>query len=274
MNLYVLKYLFLLIFEGEMTSREMSLKLGEPIYNASHAMRILHELDIVKHPERRIRSWIVNSSNSLVFSLEKLLIVSKNNSEIKNLFSFPSVISIGNWFYRRNKRTTINEIMASTGISRSSVIKSLDKMSSLKIVNKKNGKPNIYYPYEALLPNLFFKVSRDIIKLFSTKKAGKMSSKAIISKIKNHESVLILIHYGSSARGKDDRFSDVDLFVVTRDRISRGEILSQYPQKHIDLSVYSKHGFLELLKKQPDFVAHITSGKVLKGKDILEAVVK
>ena len=87
-----------------------------------------------------------------------------------------------------------------------------------------------------------------------------------------YESVLILIHYGSSARGKDDRFSDIDLFIVTRDRISRGEILSRYSQKKLDLSVYSKRGFLELLRKQPDFMAHIATANVLKGKDIIEAI--
>lgn len=94
----------------------------------------------------------------------------------------------------------------------------------------------------------------------------------IIRKIKDDESVLILIHYGSSYRGKDDILSDIDLFVVTRDRISRGEILSRYSQKKLDLSVYSKGGFLELLRKQPDFMAHIATANVLKGKDLIEAI--
>ncbi len=102
----------------------------------------------------------------------------------------------------------------------------------------------------------------------------KLSLKEIIRKIKDNASVLILIHYGSSYRGTDDEFSDIDLFIVTRDRISRGEIISEYSQKKLDLSVYSKEGFLKLITKQPDFITHISKSNVLKGNDILEAVIE
>ena len=273
MNLYILKYLFLLILEGEITSKELAEKLGEAPCNASHAMSILHKLGVISHPKNRVRSWIVDSSNPLVLTMEKLLIISKNNSEIKNLFHFPSVILIGNWFFINKKGATINELVKKTGLSRAYVMKALDKMSSENIINKKTGKPNNYYPYDTLLSRLFFQVSHDVLNLFSIRNDKKLSLMEIIRKIKDDESVLILIHYGSSYRGKDDRFSDIDLFVVTRDRISRGEILSRYSQKKLDLSVYSKRSFLELLRKQPDFMAHIATANVLKGKDIIEAII-
>jgi len=259
MNLYILKYLFLLILEGEMTSKELAEKLGEPPYNASHAMSILHKLGVINHPENRVRSWIVDSSNPLVLTMEKLLIISKNDFKIRNLFRFPSVILIGSWFFINKTGTTINEIVKKTGLSRAHVMKALDKMSSENIINKKISKPNNYYPYNTLLSRLFFQVSHDVLNLFSIRNDKKLSLTEVIRKIKDDESVLILIHYGSSARGKDDRFSDIDLFIVTRDRISRGEILSQYSHKKLDLSVYSKGGFFELLRTQPDFIAHIYS---------------
>lgn len=274
MNLYVLKYLFLLILEGEMTSAELARKLGESPYNASHAMNILHKLGVISHPEKRLRSWIVNSTNSLVLKMEKLLIISKNDSKIKELLRFPSVILIGSWFSINKKGTTINELIQKTGLSRATVIKTLDKMSSQNIISKKISKPNNYYPYDTLLSRLFFQVSHDVLDLFSIRNDKKMSLKKIINKIKDDNSVLILIHYGSSYRGKYDRFSDVDLFIVTRDKISRGEILSEYSQKKLDLSVYSKKGFLELLRKQPDFVTHIARANVLKGKDLIEAIIQ
>lgn len=274
MNLYILKYLFLLILEGEMTSREMAQKLGDALYNASHAMGILQKLGLVKHPEKRIRSWIADSGNSTVLTMEKLLLVSKNDPEIRNLLSIPSMVSIGSWFYSNKKGTIISEIMESTGLSKVSVVKGLNKLALLNLLNKKNGKPNYYYPCDTLLSQLFFHVSHDIVNLFTTKQEKKLSPKGIINKIKNDESVLILIHYGSSASGKDDRLSDIDLFVVTRDRISRGEIISRYSHKNIDLTVYSKGGFLKFIEKQPDFIAHAATAKVLKGKDIIEAVIQ
>ncbi|MBI4650170.1 nucleotidyltransferase domain-containing protein [Candidatus Desantisbacteria bacterium] len=95
-----------------------------------------------------------------------------------------------------------------------------------------------------------------------------------MEQLKNDSSVLILAHYGSSARGTIDKFSDIDIFVVTRDKISRGDIISKYSGKKIDLNVYSKKGFLELLKFQPDFIRNLSRSRILKGKDILEEVVK
>lgn len=44
--------------------------------------------------------------------------------------------------------------------------------------------------------------------------------------------------------------------------------------KVIDLSVYSKEGFLRLLKNQPDFIRSIASAKILKGKNIFDAVIQ
>jgi len=70
MNLFILKYLFLLILEGEMTIKELAEKLGEAPYNASHAMSILHKLSIISHPENRVKSWIIDSSNLLVLTIK------------------------------------------------------------------------------------------------------------------------------------------------------------------------------------------------------------
>ncbi len=86
--------------------------------------------------------------------------------------------------------------------------------------------------------------------------------------------MLILVHYGSSSRDASDKLSDIDLLAVTQDRISRGDILSRFSHGKIDLSVYSKSGFLQMLKTHPDFISHISKATVLKGKDIFEAVTR
>jgi DNA-binding transcriptional regulator GbsR (MarR family) len=274
MSLYVIKYLHLLIIEGEMTSRELTHRVGGAIYNASHAMNMLHALGLVKHPQGRIRYWKVDATKPLVLTMEKLLLVSKNNPEIVTFLGLPSCIHIGALIYRGNNHATILGIMKSTGLSRMSVMNGLEKMVGLKLLRKKRGNPNLYYPYGTAVAKLFFSTCSEIENLFSYTKKKKITPKDIIIQIKNDESVLILVHYGSSSRGKADRLSDIDLFVVTRDKYSRGEIISQYSQGGIDLSVYSKKGFLQIIRTQPDFIANITSARILKGKDILEAVVK
>ena len=275
MNLYVIKYLLFLIFEGEKTTRELSQELGRSIYNASHAMGKLFELGLVKHPDNRLRSWVANLSNSTVLLLEKLLLVSKNDKNIKNLLALPSGIYVGAQFYKDKKPVTVHTLTELTGVSRISVMKVLKKMVFLNLLKKGSGKPPLYYLFDTMLSHLFFKSCSEITMVFSKKQTEKkFSVRNIIQNLLNDESVLILVHYGSSIREKDDKFSDIDLFVVTRDRISRGEILTQYSHKKIDISVYSKNGFLELLMTQPDFVANIASGKILKGEDILKAIIE
>lgn len=274
MSLYVIKYLHLLMMEGEMTSRELAHRIGGSIYNASHAMNILHALGLVRHPQGRIRYWTVDVKKPLVLTLEKLFLVSRNNRDIMTLLGLSSCIRIGALIYRENNNPTIPGIMKSTGLSRISVMKGLEKMVGLKLLRKKTGNPNLYYPYGTAVAKLFFNVCSEVETIFTHTKKKENTPEDIITQIKADESVLIFVHYGSSARGKADRLSDIDLFVVTRDKYSRGEIISRYSQEKIDLSVYSKKGFLQLIRTQPDFIVNLTRARILKGKDILEAVIK
>ncbi len=273
MNLYVVKYLLLLVFEGEMTSRKMADRLGGSIYNASHAMGRLYKNGLVSHPEYRPRSWMADMSKPLNVTLENLLLISKNNMEIQRLLMLPSTIRIGTQLSKHPGGITIDMLIKSTGLSKVSVINALKKMVDLALLRKKTGKPNFYYPSGKPSARLFFKACSEITGIFLTRKE-KSSAMEIIKQIKNDKSVLILVHYGSSARGKQDTLSDIDLFAVTRDRISRGEIISKYSGGNIDLSVYSKKGFLQLARTQPDFISNIATARVLKGKDILEAVIQ
>jgi len=254
----------------------MADRLGASIYNASHAMGLLNKAGLTIHPENRLRSWTADSTKPLNLTLEKLLLISKNNMEIQSLLMLPSYIRIGAQLAKSLHGTTIDVLMNSTGLSKVSVIKALKKMVELTLLRKKTGKPNLYYLSDKPLAQLFCKACSEITDIFLTKKEAKKEKKVttreIIKQIKNDKSVLILVHYGSSARGRQDKLSDVDLFAVTRDRISRGEIISHYRHKNIDLSVYSKKGFLRLIRTQPDFISNIATARVLKGRDILEAV--
>lgn len=276
MLLYGIKYLSILTMDGEMSTRELASKAGRSISNASHAMKILHSLNLVKHPEGRVRYWIANIQHPLVLEIEKLLLISKGDKNIEHLLWTSSIIHVGSTIYKNPQGITLSDLLITTGLSRMSILKSLEKMEALKLIRKKRGKPNIYYPYNSPLAKLFFKICDDIkdIFLYPGKEEKKhISPQDIINEIKNDENVLILIHYGSSSMGKTDKLSDIDLFVVTRDKQSRGEIISKYSLGNIDLGVYSKMGFLHLIKKQPDFIASIAKANILKGKEILEAII-
>lgn len=273
-NLYVLKYLFILIFEGEKTSREMSLITGSSLSNASHAMSSLSRLNLVKHPEKRERSWMSDTTKALNLLIEKLLFVFKDDSDIKYLLQLSTAIKIGSRMHKSRSGQTIPILIETTGLSKISTIKTLNKFVKYSLLRKDISKPNRYYVIPALSAQLFFEVCNSIEHTFINSKEIKseLSPQQLIKRLLNNKSVLILVHYGSSSRGKGDRFSDIDVIAVTRDKISRGDILSSYSQKGIDLSVYSKSGFLKLLKSQPDFIRNISMARILKGRDLLHAV--
>lgn len=271
MNLMPIKFIFPLIMEGEKTSRELADDLRAPLYAVSYAMGCLYKLNLVKRPEGRPRSWAINTESPVVHKFEKLLLVSKNDAVIRSLFLQPSVVRIAAKI-KDQKEVTIESLVRSTGISRPTVISGLKRLVSARLLHKKSGKPNLYYPTDDIVSTIFFESCLLLMGLFSRRSNRKISMQKVLSQIKKEDAVLILANYGSHARGTGDKFSDIDLFVVTRDRIQRGDILSKYSKPGIDLSVYSKSGFLNLLKSHPDFVSNIAKAKILKGKDILDAV--
>lgn len=100
MNLFIIKYLFHLVFEGEKTNSELSKEVGGTISNVSHAMPRLYASGLIKHPEGRARSWIADYTKTLIKTIEELLLIAKNDKEIKKLFLLPSVLKISSFFIK------------------------------------------------------------------------------------------------------------------------------------------------------------------------------
>ncbi len=272
MNLYVIKYLLLLIFEGEKTSRELSEAAGRSLSNASHAMRTLGRLGLVKHPEKRVRSWVIDPTKKLNLLIEKLLFITRNDADIKGLLQLSTAIKIGGRLHQSKGGHSIPALLESTGLSKMSTIKILNRLVDHNLLRKDTSRPNKYYVISAMSSQLFFEVCNKIEHTLIKDTGSELAPQVLIKRLAKDKSVLILVHYGSSSRGKGDRLSDIDLLAVTRDKISRGDILARYSHKGIDLSVYSKSGFLQLLKSQPDFISNISMARILKGRDILHAV--
>jgi len=109
--------------------------------------------------------------------------------------------------------------------------------------------------------------SKEINKLIVTPKIEN-----ILDSIRTEESILIFVVYGSYAQTQTDTFSDIDLFVVANTEQDKEEILKKYSYPNIDLNITSKLGFIKMLKEQPYFVKQLKEGKILKGKDLLEAI--
>ncbi|MDN3511260.1 MAG: nucleotidyltransferase domain-containing protein [Candidatus Jettenia sp. CY-1] len=273
MKLFIIRYLFRLVFEGEKTNSELSKDVGGTISNVSHAMHRLYALGLIKHPEGRTRSWIADHTKMPIKTIEKLLLIAKNDAEIKKLFLLPSVLKIGSFFYK-NKKGTINDLSKKIGISKVTIIKALNKLITYGILIKKSGKPNHYYLVDTKLANAFLRTCSEILVIFINDTKKEATPKKIIERLKKDNNVLILIHYGSAAKGTPDSLSDIDLLAVTHDKMGRGEVLEKYSHKYIDLNVYSKDGFLRLLKNQPDFIRNIAGAKILKGKNIFEAIIQ
>ena len=273
MNLFIIKYLFHLVFEGEKTNFDLSKEVGGTISNVSHAMHRLYASGLVKHPEGRARAWIADHTKAPIKTIEELLFIAKNDGEIKKLFLLPSVLKISSFFYK-NKKGTINDLNKKTSLSKVTVMKSLNKLIQSGILIKKIGKPNHYYLADTNLADAFVGACSEILAIFIKDSKKEATPKRVIEGLKKDSNILILIHYGSSAKGTSDSLSDIDLLAVTHDKTSRGEVLAKYSHKRIDLNVYSKDGFLRLLKNQPDFIRSIAGAKILKGKNIFEAVIQ
>ncbi|MCF6148681.1 MAG: hypothetical protein E3K37_08475 [Candidatus Kuenenia sp.] len=273
MNLFIIRYLFHLVFEGEKTNSELSKEVGGTISNVSHAMHRLYALDLVKHPEGRARSWIADHTKTPIKIIEEMLFIAKNDIEIKKLFLLPSVLRISSLFCK-NKRESISGLNKKTGMSKITIMKSLNILIQNSILIKKVGNPNHYFLADTNLADAFVKSCSEILAVFTKDQKKEATPKKIIEGLKKDNNVLILIHYGSSAKGTSDSLSDIDLLAVTHDKTGRGEVLTKYSHKHIDLNVYSKNGFLRLLKNQPDFIRSIAGAKILKGKNIFEAVIQ
>lgn len=272
MNLKNLTYLSHLIFEGEKTSREIATSLDVPLYAVSRAINSLSGFCLVAHPAKRRKSWKVETSNPLNMLLDRLLLVSKNSGQIKSLLFDQSVVLVATAFSDTGKELTINQAIDHANVSRVTATTALNKLTAAGVLAVYGEKPKSFYVNRGLLPNLFIETCLEIERTFAKQEPTVVSPETLISRIQANDAVLILVVYGSYARKTADELSDIDLFVVTRDKFDRGEILSGYSSKGIDLNVYSKAGFLQLMKTQPDFVSNLARANVVKGKELLEAM--
>lgn len=248
------------------------METGDAMSSVSHAMGQLYQCDLATHPVRRNRYWAADMKNPVIRKLEKFLFISKNSPEINALLAKKAVCLAAAHIYSQNGVANISSLMDFTGLSRATVLTALDKLYGYGLLDKPVGKPFRFHLKTEPLAALFYEICNDLSIYAALDRDRGMSSEGIIEKISSEDSVLVLVQYGSSIRDQQDMHSDIDLLVVARDKWSRGEILSRYAKARLDLNVYSKAGFLQLLKAQPDFVHNLAKANIIKGKDILEAV--
>lgn len=84
--------------------------------------------------------------------------------------------------------------------------------------------------------------------------------------------LLLALQYGSSLHPERvDALSDVDLALVVHEPASVEAVRDDYGQPGIDVSVFTKTGFLNMLRRQPVFAHTLRNSKALRGADFLRA---
>ena len=269
-----IRFLTFLLLEGEKTTGEISRSLGISPAIVSREMGILAGKGLVKRVPQRPRYWEPNRSSSFVEDLDRFILLVKNSSEILRLFDRFAVIRIGAAVFQAKRPVFRSDLERATGLSPATLAKWLSLLMSLKFLNGTRQKPQALVSLSGEKPRVFFSLCNHLARFGDPPPEPRPSPGRFIADLRKDPTVMILLQYGSTVRKTSDAHSDIDLFVVTRDPLTRGKILSRPVPKMIDLNVLSKKGFLDLLKTQPDFVHTIASGLVHKGKMFLQELLR
>ncbi|MDD5090172.1 MAG: nucleotidyltransferase domain-containing protein [Candidatus Wallbacteria bacterium] len=256
-----------LTLNGESTSRELASLLGKTIYTTSRASSLLAAHGLIYHPVTRKRYWAVDRSKKLVRLMEKYLLITKGNEELFSLIKRDSVLRVIGVLQKQSSLTT-EEIVRRSGLSRPTLRKVLGRLLNSKYCIKFRERPHQYCSSRTEGAKVFYQLCGELTTLLHPAPVKSTLNKTI-RELRQRDDVLILVHYGSTARGSGDEYSDFDLFVVVGDRYLRGEILSKYKKPGIDLAVYTINGFSKMCSKEPDFIANLATAKILKGKEYL-----
>ena len=151
------------------------------------------------------------------------------------------------------RKFSVRELARSTGLSVFATKHSLDFMLEKEMVTlEKVGRT---YQYKANLDNYLARQWKVTFTLEELNKA-----KVVSNILKTEKSILSIIIYGSTAIGRDDENSDIDIIVIA-DTSPAGmkEIAKQAhgTEREINISAYSPQNWKEKAKKDKIFYEHV-----------------
>lgn len=216
------------------------------------------------------RLFYANSSHPLVKALTRLVFIANTQRDILELATDISSLRIFRSIWQNNG-ITYNTIMQDTQLSRATTYRGVRLLLDKNLIVKKTSRPCKFYinsKNEAVNQLLAF--SLELSNKLQDFNTG-IHRLPVIKQVQNDDRVLLALLYGSSIRknGYDNK-SDLDLLIVANEPRDVDELKSAYSGENIDLSVFSKTGFLHLLRQQPAFAKTIMGGKALKGGDFLD----
>lgn len=95
----------------------------------------------------------------------------------------------------------------------------------------------------------------------------KLRNSKIIDKMEKEFEYPVVVLFGSFSRAVDDEKSDIDLFVLTEtEKKFNTEKYEKILNRKISFHIFNKKQFVELKKKNPEFINSICNGIILSGK--------
>jgi len=146
------------------------------------------------------------------------------------------------------------EVMRKAKISKGSANSILRRLSETGILNRKKTGKMVFYRFNDRSP-----VARQLKILFNV-----YSLQKLVDQLKPHCKRIML--FGSCAEGLDVSESDVDLFILTREKREVAEKVSAY-QKHLDRKlspiIVNANGFTRLKREDRPLYERILKGIML-----------
>jgi len=264
MDILVLSHL---LMSGERSVSELAGFIGISVTYASQVTDGLADNGFVVK-ERRGKRVLVrpNMESPFVQDLSKFVVlVGGYPPYTPRDFLRPASRRRALWELGRGDRT-IQELMKGIGCSRVVVYDALRPLLKCKIV-RSVGKRGKSFGIDHGSP-----LARPLLSLIEFLESD-MDLRPFIEKMSSDGRIAALAVFGSQASGTKDRLSDVDLFLIVRSPKDR-HISKEYARPRIQFNVYSRSGAIQLAREEPWFLKLALGGRVLKGRDILEALME
>jgi predicted nucleotidyltransferase len=199
------------------------------------------------------------------------------NNFLDKIFSKPSGIKVMRYLVLHKPQMTGREIARFVNVSHMQVYRVLEDLILQGIIIMRSaGRANLYelnsnnIIVKEFLEYIFYKEKSLLISLIKHK----------LKKIK--QNVLSIVLYGSMARGTEKHNSDVDIFVVTKDKKNTGHINKILSEIDIDFIISTGNSLSSLvmhvkelkrrLYKNKLLISDISEGKLIYGKPLSELI--
>jgi len=252
--------------QGEQEQKKLANKFGFTKQHTSLILRDMEKQELInRHKTQRGYKIAYNKTNPLVKKLNRLVLFAADQKEIINILGEKSSMKVLSQFMK-DAEMSMKKLSELTGYTRRTILTATKSLEGKKIISRIHRKPVIYILNKKNSAGaIIWNISQYI---FANDIEGLMRN------ITDEDCVRVSIIYGSQAKEKADDYSDIDLFVVVDTPADRERLMSKYSHPRLDLNVFSKGGFIQMLEREPHFLKLVKEGRILKGEEIVEKLIK